>query len=87
MNTAKLRRSRDVSEPYRVKIKNTFIISDLAMLNMAFYVGSNGEESAYQVAVLLAKSQLTGRQRRRQSLYIFSGEHPTAHPSSWVFPL
>jgi hypothetical protein len=80
MNPAKLRRSRDVSERHGSKIAKRFRIRHLAMLNMAFFVGSHGEELARQDADLIAKLLIYGRPRRTEGPHIFSGRHSTASP-------
>jgi hypothetical protein len=61
MNTAKLRRSRDVSEPQSSRIKNAFNIRYLAMFKHGFRLQSDRDQSVHQAAELIAKSQLTGR--------------------------
>jgi hypothetical protein len=84
MNTAKLRRSQDVSEVHRGKFENIFQISNLAMLNMAFCVGDNGEELAHQAADLIAKSPICGRPPSMQAWHISSGRYSAACPNRGV---
>lgn len=80
MNSAKLRRSRDVSELQGSKIEKRFRIRHLAMLNMVFCVGSHREELARQAADLIAKLLIYGRPRRTERPHISSGRHRTASP-------
>jgi hypothetical protein len=87
MSYAKLRRSRDVSERDPIKIEFTFKIRDLGTQARALVVRREGHEYVHQVTDLIAKSQLTGPQHRRQSLYILSGGHSTACPASRVSSL
>ena len=80
MSPAKLRRSWDVSQLQRSKIEKRFRIRHLAMLNMAFCIGSHGEELARQAVDAIAKLLICGRPRRTGRPHISSGTHSTASP-------
>jgi hypothetical protein len=87
MNPAKLRRSRDVSERYPIKIEIAFQIRELDAQARALAVGGERDEYVHQVADLIAKSQLTGRFHCSQSPYVFSGEHRTVSPDRGISTL
>jgi len=77
MNSAKLRRSRDVSKLQASKIERRFIISHLAMLDMGFCAVFNGKELARQATDTIAKLLICGRPRRKEP-HISSGRDSTA---------
>jgi hypothetical protein len=77
MNSAKLRRSRDVSEPPGSKIENCFEIGDLAAQDQVPVVECGGEESAHQTADLITKFRLTGPPADLQPPHISSGRDCT----------
>jgi hypothetical protein len=55
MITAKLRRSRDVSEFHPTKIRNIFLVRDLAVLNLALLINLDAGELALQLADLIGE--------------------------------
>jgi hypothetical protein len=87
MNSAKLRRSRDVSELYQVKVENRFKISNLAMLPHGFGSQCQWDELAHQATGLIDKSVLAGRRPLVQVRHISSGRQPTACPVGGVSTL
>ena len=75
MTPAKLRRSRDVPEHERTKIKKRFALKDLAMLNMAFVTKLEEEELVPKVPDLTQWRSLVFEPARPQHhAYISSGE-------------
>jgi hypothetical protein len=87
MNSAKLRRSRDVSEPKGSKIVNRFTISHLVIFQHGLGFQSRRDELVHQAADLIAKSQLGGRPPDLQPPHISSGRHRTARPVRGVLAL